>query len=155
MKTPFVRAQDLRPHRPYAPKWLLVDAKDRALGRVASQLAILLRGKHKPFFTPHVDVGDFVVVINADKVKLTGAKMRDKMYYHHTGWPGGLKAANAAMLFEKKPLEPLRLAVKRMLPKTILGRGMLGKLKLYAGDEHPHEAQNPIPYAIEKKPHAF
>ena len=124
-------------------KWVLVDAESKVLGRLASQIAIRLRGKHKPIFTPHADTGDFVVVINADKVSLTGSKLDQKIYYRHSGYMGGLKEIPAKRLLEKKPEEVLRLAVKRMLPKNSLGRRQLKKLKIYAGPDHPHEAQNP------------
>jgi len=149
MKTTVIRKEDLAPNGQYAPQWLLVDAKDKTLGRVATQVARVLRGKHKPIFTPHLDTGDFVVIINADKVKLTGNKLQDKYYHHHTGFPGGLKSVRAEKLFEKKPVEPLRLAIKRMLPKNALNRKILStKLKLYAGEDHPHQAQNPQPYEL-------
>ena len=124
-------------------KWYLVDAADRILGRLASQIAIRLRGKHKPIFTPHADTGDFIVVINADKVALTGSKWDNKIYYRHTGYVGGLKQISAKKLLEKKPGEVLRLAVKRMLPKNSLGRRQLKKLKIYIGPDHPHQAQRP------------
>ena len=124
-------------------KWYLVDAQDMVLGRLASQIAIRLRGKHKPIFTPHADTGDFVVVINAEKVSLTGNKWDNKMYYRHTGYLGGLKQISARKLIEKKPDQVLYMAVKRMLPKNSLGRRQLKKLKIYAGSEHPHVAQNP------------
>ena len=124
-------------------KWFLVDAEDRILGRLATQIATRLRGKHKPIFTPHADTGDFVVVINADKVSLTGNKWDNKMYYRHTGYMGGIKQISARKLMEKKPDQVLYMAVKRMLPKNSLGRRQLKKLKIYAGSEHPHTAQNP------------
>lgn len=123
--------------------WYLVDAQDLILGRLASQIAIRLRGKHKPIFTPHADTGDFVVVINAEKVALTGNKWDKKIYYRHTGYIGGLKQITARKLMEEKPDQVLYMAVKRMLPKNSLGRRQLKKLKIYAGTEHPHEAQNP------------
>jgi large subunit ribosomal protein L13 len=124
-------------------KWYLVDAQDMILGRLATQIAMRLRGKHKPIFTPHADTGDFVVVINADKVSLTGNKWDNKMYYRHTGYMGGIKQISAKKLMEKKPDQVLYMAVKRMLPKNSLGRRQLKKLKIYAGSEHPHTAQNP------------
>ena len=124
-------------------KWYLVDAQDMILGRLATQIAVRLRGKHKPIFTPHADTGDFVVVINADKVALTGNKWDNKIYYRHTGYMGGLKQISAKKLMEKKPDQVLYMAVKRMLPKNSLGRRQLKKLKIYAGSEHPHTAQNP------------
>jgi large subunit ribosomal protein L13 len=118
------------------------------LGRLASQVATLLRGKHKPIFAPHLDAGDFIIVVNADRVKLTGAKLKDKYYYHHTGYPGGLKAVQAEKLLKDKPTELVRLAVKRMLPKNALNRKILHKLKIYAGDQHPHQAQQPRSYTL-------
>ncbi|GGE20731.1 50S ribosomal protein L13 [Marinithermofilum abyssi] len=124
-------------------KWYVVDAANKPLGRVASEVAAILRGKHKPQFTPHVDTGDFVVVINAAKVKLTGKKASQKMYYRHSGYPGGLKSTPAGELREQRPDRMIELAVKGMLPKNSLGRKQLKKLKVYAGTEHPHQAQNP------------
>ena len=124
-------------------KWYLVDAQDMILGRLATQIALRLRGKHKAIFTPHADTGDFVVVINAEKVSLTGNKWDNKMYYRHTGYMGGIKQVSAKKLIEKKPDQVLYMAVKRMLPKNSLGRRQLKKLKIYAGSEHPHSAQNP------------
>jgi large subunit ribosomal protein L13 len=124
-------------------KWYLVNAENRILGRLASQIAVRLRGKHKPVFTPHADTGDFIVVINAEKVALTGSKWDNKLYYRHSGYIGGLKKLTAKQLLEKKPEEVLRLAVRRMLPKNSLGRRQLKKLKIYAGPNHPHQAQKP------------
>jgi large subunit ribosomal protein L13 len=124
-------------------KWYVVDADGKVLGRLASKLASVLRGKNKPIFTPHVDTGDFVVVVNAKKVVLTGKKLQDKTYYHHTGYPGGIREMSAEKMMARKPTEVLRLAVKGMLPKNTLGRQMLRKLKVYAGPEHPHAAQKP------------
>ncbi len=124
-------------------RWLLVDATDIPLGRLAAKVASLLRGKHKPIFTPHVDTGDFVVVINAARVKLTGNKSSDKYRYRHTGYLGHLKAVSYGELKEKKPELLVEEAVKRMLPKNRLGRKMLKKLKVYRGSEHPHQAQKP------------
>jgi len=126
-------------------RWVLVNAEGKILGRLATELAKILRGKNKPTFTPHVDTGDFVVVVNAGKVTLTGKKMKTKMYYHHTNHPGGIRVTNAEKLLSKKPTELIRLAVKGMLPKNSLGREMLRKLKIYAGPKHPHEAQQPVP----------
>jgi len=126
------------------PKWYLVNADGKVLGRLSTELAKILRGKNKPTYTPHVDTGDFVVVVNAGKVTLTGKKMKDKVYYHHTGYPGGIKETNAEKLLARKPTEMIRMAVRGMLPKTSLGRQMLRKLKIYAGPNHPHEAQKPI-----------
>jgi len=125
-------------------RWVLVNAEGKILGRLATELAKILRGKNKPTFTPHVDTGDFVVVVNAGKVTLTGKKMKSKMYYHHTGRPGGIRVTNAEKLLSQKPTELIRLAVKGMLPKNSLGREMLRKLKIYAGPKHPHEAQQPV-----------
>jgi large subunit ribosomal protein L13 len=129
-------------------QWYLVNAEGKVLGRLATKLADLLRGKTKPTYTPHLDTGDFVVVVNAGKVALTGRKFKDKMYYHHTGYPGGIKEISAEKLLAKKPTEMIRIAVKGMLPKNSLGRQMLRKLKLYAGPNHPHEAQKPITLEI-------
>jgi len=125
-------------------QWYLVNAEGKVLGRLATELAKILRGKNKPSFTPHVDTGDFVIVVNAEKVVLTGKKMKDKIYYHHTGYPGGLKEVSAEKLLAKKPTEILRIAVKGMLPKNSLSRQVLRKLKIYAGPNHPHEAQKPV-----------
>jgi len=124
-------------------KWWIVDLEDVVLGRAATKIASVLRGKHKPTFTPHMDDGDCVIVINADKVKLTGAKWDNKIYYRHTNFPGGIKSATAREMNERKPEEIIRLAVKGMLPRGPLGRAQLGKLKIYAGAEHPHAAQTP------------
>jgi large subunit ribosomal protein L13 len=135
MKTFVAKEQDVD------KKWYLVDAENKVLGRLATEIATRLRGKHKPIFTPHADTGDFVVVVNADKVALTGKKWRDKRYYRYTGYIGGLKQITADKLREKKPTELLIHAVKGMLPKNSLGRRQLKKLKVYAGPEHPHEAQ--------------
>jgi large subunit ribosomal protein L13 len=125
-------------------KWYLVNAEGKVLGRLATELAKILRGKNKPTYTPYLDTGDFVVVVNAGKLTLTGKKMKDKIYYHHTGYPGGIKEIAAEKLLAKKPTEMIRMAVKGMLPKTSLGRQMFRKLKVYAGPNHPHEAQKPI-----------
>lgn len=123
--------------------WFVVDLEDVVLGRAATEIARVLRGKHKPIYTPSVDTGDFVIVLNADKIKLTGNKMADKKYYHHTGYPGGIKEINAEKLLAKKPEMLVQAAVKGMLPKNKLGRKMFRKLKVYAGGEHPHAAQQP------------
>ena len=123
--------------------WFLVDAEDKVLGRLASKIAAVLRGKHKPVYTPHVDTGDFVVVVNADKIHLTGTKLDNKMYYRHSGYPGGIKVTTAGELLEKKPEAIIQHAVKGMLPKNKLGRQQLKKLKVYAGTDHPHESQMP------------
>ncbi len=124
-------------------KWYIVDATDKIVGRLATQIATILRGKNKPVYTPHVDTGDFVIVINAEKVKFTGNKLDKKMYYRHTGYMGGLKEIPAKELLEKNPEEIIRHAVKGMLPKGRLGRKLLKKLKIYKGSEHPHLAQQP------------
>ena len=124
-------------------KWYVVDAEDQVLGRLASNIANVLRGKNKPIYTPHVDTGDFVVVINADKVKLTGRKETDKLYHHHTGWVGGLVTQTAAEIRAKAPEDLVKKAVKGMVPSGPLGRQVLTKLKVYAGGEHPHSAQKP------------
>lgn len=123
--------------------WVLIDAEDQVLGRVAAQAARILKGKHKPQYTPHVDTGDFVVVINADKIRVTGAKATDKIYYHHSGFVGGLKAESFNEGMAKHPERLIEHAVKGMLPKNTLGRAMGKKLKVYAGPEHPHAAQQP------------
>ncbi len=123
--------------------WYVVDATDKVLGRLATEVATHLRGKHKPEYTPNVDTGDFVVVVNADKIRVTGNKRTDKMYHRHTGYIGGLKSANFEQMMEKSPEKLFELTVKGMLPKNPLGRAMFKKLKVYAGDDHPHEAQQP------------
>ena len=123
--------------------WVVVDATDKVLGRLASQIALRLRGKHKPEYTPHVDTGDYIVVTNAAKIKVTGNKALDKHYYRHTGYPGGIKETNYGKMHAKFPTRPLEIAVKGMLPKGPLGYAMFKKLKVYAGGEHPHTAQQP------------
>lgn len=128
--------------------WFVIDAKDRVLGRVAVETARILRGKHKPQFSPHSDSGDFVIIINASKVRLTGNKLRQKFYYHHSGYQGGLKATSAKTMMKTKPEQVLRHAVRGMLPKNTLGRAQLGKLKVYAGEAHPHQAQQPELYKV-------
>ncbi len=141
--------------RTYSPKageitreWLVIDATDVVLGRLASHVAVLLRGKHKPIFAPHVDTGDFVIVVNADKVVLTGAKLEQKKAYTHSGYPGGLTATKYSQVLEKHPTRAVERAVRGMLPKNTLGRAQFGKLKVYAGPEHPHAAQQPKPYSL-------
>ena len=124
--------------------WFLVDAEGQVLGRLATEIAARLRGKHKPIYTPHVDTGDFIIVVNAGKVVLTGNKLKDKIYYHHTGYPGGIKSVSAGKLLQERPEEVLRKAVRGMLPKNTLGRAMLSKLKIYTGPDHPHSAQCPV-----------
>ena len=131
-------------------EWYLVDAEGEVLGRLSSQVAAVLRGKHKPIFTPHVDTGDFVIVINADKVRLTGSKIEDKIYYRHTGYPDGLKSESLRNYLEKKPDELVRRSIRGMLPKNKLGRAMFKKLKVYSGHEHPHEAQMPKTFEIKE-----
>ncbi len=128
--------------------WFVVDASGKPLGRLASEIASVLRGKHKPTFTPHVDTGDFVVVVNADKVLLTGNKLDKKFYYRHSGIPGGFRAESYRHLLERKPTFPIEKAVKGMLPKNVLGRQMLTKLKIYATPDHPHAAQQPKPLTV-------
>ena len=141
--------------RTFSPKdsditrqWHVIDATDVVLGRLASHVAVLLRGKHKPIFAPHVDTGDFVIVVNADKVSLSGAKLEDKKAYRHSGYPGGLTAVSYGELMAKHPERVIEKAVKGMLPKNSLGRKTMGKLKVYAGPTHPHQAQQPQPYEI-------
>jgi large subunit ribosomal protein L13 len=141
--------------RTYTPKpgeveqtWYVIDATDVVLGRLASHVAALLRGKHKPSFAPHVDTGDFVIVVNAEKVALTGAKLAQKRDYRHSGFPGGLRATSYTTLLEKNPRRAVEKAVRGMLPHTTLGRHMLSKLKVYAGPDHPHAAQKPVPFEI-------
>ena len=129
-------------------KWHIVDAEGQTLGRLASEISHVLRGKNKPQYTPHIDTGDFVVVVNAEKVVVTGRKAEQKVYRRHTGYPGGLRETSYEVMMERKPTEVLRKAVKGMMPRTRLGRKQFTKLKLYAGPEHPHEAQNPQPYEM-------
>ncbi len=141
--------------RTYSPKgsditrqWHVIDASDVVLGGLASQVAVLLRGKHKPIFAPHVDTGDFVIVINADKVALSGNKLEQKRAYRHSGYPGGLRSISYGELMEKRPERIVEKAVRGMLPKNSLGRKTLRKLKVYAGPDHPHSAQQPVPFEI-------
>jgi len=124
-------------------QWHLVDAEGKTLGRLASRVAAVLKGKHKPIYTPHADVGDYVIVINAAKIYVTGRKMTQKMYYRHSGYPGGLKSINLRDLLQRHPTRAIEFAVKGMLPKNRLGRRMFKKLRVYAGSDHPHQAQNP------------
>ena len=131
-------------------KWYVIDAADVVLGRLASQTAILLRGKHKAQFAPHVDTGDFVIIVNAAKVALSGNKLQDKKAYRHSGYPGGLRAVSYGELMEKNPERAVEKAVRGMLPKNTLGRKMLSKLKVYAGPDHPHSAQMPVPFEIKQ-----
>jgi large subunit ribosomal protein L13 len=141
--------------RTFSPKagdvqhqWHVIDASDVVLGRLATHAAILLRGKHKPIFAPHVDTGDFVIVVNAEKVALSGRKLEQKKAYRHSGYPGGLREVAYSDLLEKHPERVIEKAVRGMLPKNSLGRSMLRKLKVYAGPDHPHQAQQPVPYEI-------
>lgn len=131
-------------------KWYVVDASDKVLGRLATQIAKYLRGKHKPEYTPHADAGDYIIVINAEKIKVTGKKEQDKVYYSHSGYPGGIKEITFEKLHAKDPTRIIELAVKGMLPKNPLGRDMLRKLKVYVGAEHPHEAQQPEVICLDK-----
>lgn len=139
MKTYIAKEQEVLDSR----KWYIVDAENQILGRMASQIASILKGKHKAMYSPHQDVGDFVVVVNAEKIKVTGNKLKDKMYYRHSGYPGGQKAASLQEMLQKHPERVVELAIKRMLPKNSLGRKMFMKLKVYAGPDHPHKAQLP------------
>lgn len=137
MKTYTARAEDIE------REWFLVDAEGKTLGRLASEIAQVLRGKHKPIYSPHLDCGDHVIVVNAEKVRVTGRKLDQKMYYRHTGYPGGLKVISLRNQLQKHPERVLEAAVRGMLPKNRLGRKMFKKLKVYAGDSHPHQAQQP------------
>lgn len=130
--------------------WFIIDASDKVLGRVASEIASRLRGKHKAEYTPHVDTGDYIVVINAEKITVTGRKFKDKIYYRHTGFPGGIKSMSFDKLQAQHPARIIELAVKGMLPKNVLGREMYRKLKIYAGSDHPHAAQQPKKLEIEE-----
>lgn len=139
----------------YTPKqddirreWFVIDAKDQTLGRLATQVAVLLRGKHKPIYAPHMDVGDFVIIINADKIRVTGNKLDQKVYYRHSGYPGGIKSRTLREQLNRFPDRVIRTAVRGMLPKNSLGRHMIKKLKVYAGDKHPHQAQQPRVYEL-------
>ena len=142
MRTEVAKAEDVK------RDWYVVDAQDAVLGRLSTQVANVLRGKNKALYTPSVDTGDFVIVVNAEKIALTGRKLADKMYYSHSGYVGGLKEITAGKLLEKKPEELIKKAVKGMLPKNKLARAMLSKLKIYAGPDHPHAAQLPIKLAL-------
>lgn len=143
--------------RTYSPKiseiqrnWLIIDAEDVVLGRLASHAAALLRGKHKPTFANHIDTGDFVIIINADKIALTGSKLAQKKAYRHSGYPGGLTTVSYSEMLEKHPTRTVEKAVRGMLPKNSLGRAQLKKLKVYTGSEHPHAAQQPTPYTLDQ-----
>jgi large subunit ribosomal protein L13 len=142
MKTEVAKAENV------TRDWYIVDAQDAVLGRLSTQVANVLRGKNKALFTPSVDTGDFVIVVNAEKIALTGRKLADKIYYNHSGYVGGLKEISAGKLLEKKPEDLIKRAVKGMLPKNKLARAMLSKLKIYAGPNHPHEAQQPKKLAL-------
>ncbi|MDY0094694.1 MAG: 50S ribosomal protein L13 [Candidatus Vecturithrix sp.] len=137
MKTEFAKKETVQ------RKWCVIDAQNQVLGRLAVEIARRLRGKHKPIYSPHVDTGDYIIVVNADKIRLTGKKMDDKVYYHHSGYTGGIKATTPRELLHRKPERVLELAVKGMLPKNRLGRRMFKKLKVYAQPDHPHTAQQP------------
>lgn len=145
MKTEFAKKETIE------RKWYVIDARDQVLGRLAAEIARRLRGKHKPLYSPHVDTGDYVIVINADKIRLTGKKWEDKVYYRHTGYPGGIKSITARQLLRRKPERLLEHAVKGMLPKNRLGRRMYKKLKVYAQPDHPHAAQQPEVLTLEKR----
>ena len=142
MKTIFYKEREI------PRSWYVIDAAGKPLGRVAAKVAAMARGKHKALYAPHQESGDYIIVINADKIAVTGNKDKDKMYYHHTGFPGGLKAVNFNTLIGKKPTEPLYIAVKGMLPRGSLGRKLLKNVKIYAGSVHPHTAQNPVAVAL-------
>lgn len=144
MGTYQMKAEEARAQR----QWYVVDAEGKVLGRLATEVAKVLRGKHKPSFTPHIDMGDFVVVVNARGVRLTGKKPEDKVYYRHSGYPGGIRSTTAGKMLADKPESLVQLAVKGMLPKSRLGRKVLNKLKIYAGPDHPHEAQKPQPLVV-------
>ncbi|MCH8140554.1 MAG: 50S ribosomal protein L13 [Gammaproteobacteria bacterium] len=142
MKTVSMRAEDVQ------RTWFVVDAENKTLGRLATEVARRLRGKHKPIYTPHVDTGDYIIVVNAEKVRVTGKKFTDKIYYRHSGYPGGIKATSFKHLQESHPERIVEKAVKGMLPRNPLGRAMYKKLKVYAGSEHPHAAQQPEPLEL-------
>ena len=142
--TPFIKRKNIK------NEWFLINAQNLAVGRLAAFISKVLRGKNKPTFNPHIDNGDFVIVTNIDKIKFTGKKFQNKKYYRHTGHPGGIKEKTPEELFDKKPDQVLKLAVKRMLPGGVLGKKQLNKLKIYSGNEHPHSAQNPKIIDLEK-----
>ena len=144
MKTYSARPRDV------TRAWFVVDASDKVLGRLATQIAARLRGKHKAIYTPHIDTGDFVIVVNAEKIRVTGNKLDQKRYYRHSGYPGGLRSRTLREQLDRRPEEVLRVAVKGMLPKNRLARQQITKLKIYAGPEHPHESQNPKPLDLEQ-----
>jgi large subunit ribosomal protein L13 len=142
MKTIFINEKDA------VRDWFVIDAAEKPLGRIAAKVAYMLRGKHKPSYAPHQEMGDYIVIVNAEKVAVTGNKASDKMYYHHTGYVGGLKSFTFQKLIERHPEDPLKLAIRGMLPKGRLGRKLLKNVKIYAGASHPHAPQNPKPLAI-------
>ncbi|MGI6513048.1 MAG: 50S ribosomal protein L13 [Syntrophomonadales bacterium] len=142
MKTYMAKPQEME------RKWYVIDATDQILGRLAAEVAAILRGKHKPTFTPHVDSGDYVIVVNAEKIRLTGKKLTDKKYTYHTGYPGGLKQVDYQTMMTKKPEKVLEIAVKGMLPHNSLGSKMFKKLKVYRGADHPHQAQQPVKWEL-------
>jgi large subunit ribosomal protein L13 len=142
MKTYATKPEDIE------RRWYVVDAEGKILGRLASEVARILRGKHKPYFAPHLDTGDYVIVINAAKIRVTGKKLDDKIYYRHSGYPGGLRSTTLAEMLKKRPTRVIRLAVRGMLPHNRLGRAMIKKLKIYEGESHPHQAQNPQPLEL-------
>ncbi len=144
MKTYFVKPEEVK------REWWVVDAEGQTLGRLASRVATILRGKHKPYYTPHVDCGDYVIVVNAEKIRVTGRKLDQKIYYRHSGYPGGLYQRTLREMLQKHPERVIELAVKRMLPKNRLGRKMFKKLKVYAGPNHPHQAQQPKPLKFDE-----
>jgi len=131
-------------------EWFVIDAKDQTLGRLATQVAVLLRGKHKPIYAPHMDVGDFVIIVNADKIRVTGDKLDQKVYYHHSGYPGGIKSRTLREQLDRYPDRVIRTAVRGMLPKNSLGRAMIKKLKVYKGANHRHQAQQPVELKIQQ-----
>ncbi len=145
MKTEFAKKETIQ------RKWYVVDATGQVLGRLAVEIARRLRGKHKPIYSPQIDTGDYIIVVNAEKVRLTGKKMENKVYYRHTGYPGGLKSMTAKELLQRRPERMLEMAVKGMLPKNKLGRRMYRKLKVYAQPEHPHDAQQPEVLTLEER----
>ena len=145
MSTFSIKAKDIK------RDWLIVDANEQILGRLATAIALRLRGKHKPEFTPHLDTGDYIIVINAEKIQVTGKKTTDKIYYRHSEYPGGIKATSFKKMLAEKPTRIIEMAVKNMLPKGPLGRAMYSKLKVYKGAEHPHKAQQPQPLIIESE----
>ncbi|OGI22825.1 MAG: 50S ribosomal protein L13 [Candidatus Melainabacteria bacterium RIFOXYA12_FULL_32_12] len=143
-----MKTYSAKPHEVEA-KWYLIDATNQTLGRLASAVANILRGKHKPQYTPHIDTGDFVIIVNADKISVSGKKETDKIYHHHTGYPSGLRSISFKDMMQKHPTRALEKAIRGMLPHNTLGEQQFQKLKIYAGAEHPHQAQQPIEYNVE------